>query len=163
MAEPTVPPHTLWIADERYFLIPEGVTLPPGPLVLGDLSGHEMRVDPEVASAFELTREEADQHMKESVAAAARRATEVLTGLAEVFREAGNPGASGSLAEGALQGLIQVAMGVAQGNPMAAARLQAASRRTADRIRGTDAELASAIDRLPEQLAAELARRRKGS
>jgi len=60
---------------ERFFLIPDGVFLPLGPLRLRSMTGGLRAVDPEVATAYELTEAHARRLLKGAITGALQEAS----------------------------------------------------------------------------------------
>src|SRR5688500_14680917 len=116
---PPEPAHVLWLGDDRFYLLPQGLKLPPGPLELHNLDGDEQKVDPEVANAFEVSEDEATKFLGEAYDRIAARVGEVVATFADVFAKAASPnaaaGAPATKEALALRGLIETAVGLAAG------------------------------------------------
>ena len=70
-------------ARDRYFLVPDGVTLPPGPLEVRSPAGVVRHVEEEGARRFEMPENVAHEHLREH-----RAVVGVLArGLAEIAAE----------------------------------------------------------------------------
>jgi hypothetical protein len=54
-------------AADRFFLVPPGAELAEGELLLESASGEERRVDPAAVSAFEVSRQEAQEHVRAEI------------------------------------------------------------------------------------------------
>jgi len=61
----TTPQSTLWTDDvsKRFYLVPEGATLPGGPLRLRAGAARFQEVDPAAAARYEVSREKARAHL----------------------------------------------------------------------------------------------------
>jgi hypothetical protein len=76
--------------SKHFYFVPAGVTLPPGELELGTLTGTRTRVDAEAAKAYEIPEDQAKQLVQAELSAMAKKAGGFLANAAATLREAAN-------------------------------------------------------------------------
>lgn len=74
--------------QKHYFLVPDELTLPTGPLVLRSLTGRRLTVDPEAAAPHEIPEEDAKKMAQELVGAFAEKLKVVAMSAVEALSRA---------------------------------------------------------------------------
>jgi hypothetical protein len=145
--QPSVLGATLYSDGERYFIVPDGVEVPAGPLWTTSVAGEERAMDEAAALAYEVDEPAADAFIAREVEQVTGK---VVPALARFLLEAAaSPPEEVALV---LRGLMETMAAASRGDAASLERFRQRCARVSAELQPQDPALAEAVRALPERL-----------